>query len=96
MRCGYCYKQGHNRRTCPDLTKRMKDRADAAIARGEPDHFFVHVGDPRRPNHEPIYPRLGAVTAIRFVPLIIHKLYVRQASTIVVRDALTVFIVDER
>ena len=41
MRCGYCYQRGHNRRTCPDLTKRLKERADAAIARGEPDHSFV-------------------------------------------------------
>ena len=41
MRCGYCYQRGHNRRTCPVLTQRMKVRADAAIAAGDPDHYYV-------------------------------------------------------
>ncbi len=41
MRCRYCYKRGHNRRTCPDLTKRMKERADDAIARGETDSYYI-------------------------------------------------------
>jgi len=41
MRCSYCYKRGHNKRTCPDLTKRMKERADADIARGETDSFYI-------------------------------------------------------
>ena len=41
MRCSYCYKRGHNKRTCPDLTKRMKERHDDAIARGETDSYYI-------------------------------------------------------
>ena len=41
MRCSYCHKRGHNRRTCPDLTMRMKVRADADIAAGHTDSYYI-------------------------------------------------------
>ena len=41
MRCSYCHKRGHNRRTCPDLTMRMKVRADADIAAGRTDSYYI-------------------------------------------------------
>ena len=28
-RCSYCYTEGHNRRTCPQLTKRLEESAAA-------------------------------------------------------------------
>ena len=40
-RCRVCWQEGHNRRTCPTLTKRMKDRADRLIEQGFPDHYLV-------------------------------------------------------
>ena len=42
-RCRYCYQTGHNQRTCPIKTKRMKERADAAIAAGNHDAWAVHA-----------------------------------------------------
>ena len=30
--CSYCYKQGHNRRKCPDLTARIKNEYEGAIS----------------------------------------------------------------
>jgi hypothetical protein len=39
--CRYCHQTGHNRRTCPTLTERMKVRAEQVIAAGHPDHYFV-------------------------------------------------------
>ena len=30
--CSYCYRQGHNRRKCPELTARIKSQYDAHIA----------------------------------------------------------------
>ena len=39
--CRYCWTGGHNRRTCPALTERMKQRAESAIEQGYPDHDFV-------------------------------------------------------
>ena len=41
MRCGYCYQEGHNKRTCPVLTERLKVRHDDAIARGETDSYYI-------------------------------------------------------
>ena len=41
MRCSYCHKRGHNRRTCPDLTQRMKARADIDIAAGHTDSYSI-------------------------------------------------------
>ena len=40
-RCSYCHQQGHNKRTCPLLTAILKELADAAIAAGNPDSWFV-------------------------------------------------------
>jgi hypothetical protein len=40
-RCRYCWTEGHNRRTCPTLTERMKQRAESVIEQGFPDHYFV-------------------------------------------------------
>ena len=40
-RCRYCSMEGHNRRTCPTLTERMKQRAESVIEQGFPDHYFV-------------------------------------------------------
>ena len=40
-RCSYCYTHGHNKRTCPKLTAKLKERADAAIAAGNPDAWVV-------------------------------------------------------
>jgi hypothetical protein len=34
-RCRNCYIYGHNSRTCPDLTKRFRDRYDYAVETGE-------------------------------------------------------------
>ena len=40
-RCRYCWQEGHNRRTCPVLTERMKNRAENMIEQGYPDHYFI-------------------------------------------------------
>lgn len=40
-RCRECWQTGHNRRTCPVLTERMKYRADRMIEQGLSDHYFV-------------------------------------------------------
>ena len=40
-RCRYCWQDGHNRRTCPTLTERMKVRAENMIENGYPDHYMV-------------------------------------------------------
>lgn len=34
-RCRNCYTYGHNKRTCPDLTQRYRDRYDYAVKTGE-------------------------------------------------------------
>tara|TARA_Y100000590_G_scaffold269692_2_gene302824 strand:- start:1372 stop:2088 length:717 start_codon:yes stop_codon:yes gene_type:complete len=36
VRCGYCYKEGHNRRTCPDLFARMEKRREE-----DPDDIYA-------------------------------------------------------
>ena len=41
MRCSYCHQRGHNKRTCPVLTQRMKQRADAEIAAGRTDGYYI-------------------------------------------------------
>ena len=33
--CRNCYKRGHNRRTCPDLTERFRNQYDCAVKAGE-------------------------------------------------------------
>jgi len=35
VRCNHCYAQGHNKRSCPDLTERLKRSAIDEIANGE-------------------------------------------------------------
>ena len=41
MRCSYCHQEGHNRRTCPVMTARMKRRHDDDIAAGHTDSWAV-------------------------------------------------------
>ena len=43
MRCSHCYQPGHNRRTCPILTKRLKERHDADIEEGHSDTYSIHA-----------------------------------------------------
>jgi len=33
--CRWCYEQGHNRRTCPEYTKRIKERAEDEVERNK-------------------------------------------------------------
>ena len=40
-RCRYCWKHGHNQRTCAVKTEQLKNRATAAIERGETDSWVV-------------------------------------------------------
>jgi hypothetical protein len=40
-RCRHCWQEGHNQRTCPDLTKRMKYNAERMIEMGQPEHWLV-------------------------------------------------------
>ncbi len=35
MRCSYCYRQGHNRRTCPELKREIRENPDGYYARQE-------------------------------------------------------------
>lgn len=41
MRCSYCHQRGHNRRTCPVLTKWVKERHDDDIAAGNTDTWAI-------------------------------------------------------
>jgi hypothetical protein len=41
MRCSYCHQEGHNRRTCPVMTARMKRHHDDAIADGHTDTWAI-------------------------------------------------------
>jgi len=41
MRCSYCHQRGHNKRTCPTLTARMKVRHDEHIAAGHTDTWAI-------------------------------------------------------
>ena len=41
MRCSYCHQRGHNRRTCPVLTERMKANHDLDIAAGYTDSWAI-------------------------------------------------------
>ncbi len=41
MRCGYCYREGHNQRTCDQKTEAYKRRRDRAISEGDTDSFWV-------------------------------------------------------
>ena len=46
-RCSYCYKEGHNRRTCPQLTAALKRSADAAIEAGNSTAWAVREYEKR-------------------------------------------------
>ena len=35
VRCGHCYGKGHNRRSCPDLKKEIKDNPEGYYARAQ-------------------------------------------------------------
>jgi hypothetical protein len=41
MRCGYCYQEGHNQRTCPKKTAYIKSHRDREIAAGETDSYWI-------------------------------------------------------
>jgi hypothetical protein len=41
MRCSYCHQEGHNKRTCPVLTKRLKDHHDTDIAAGHTNTWAI-------------------------------------------------------
>ena len=41
MRCSYCHQQGHNKRTCPVLTERMKRHHDVDVAAGKTDSWAI-------------------------------------------------------
>lgn len=41
MRCSCCHQKGHNKRTCPVLTERMKRYHDADIAEGHTDTWSI-------------------------------------------------------
>jgi len=41
MRCSYCHQRGHNKRTCPVLTERLKSRHDDDIAAGHTNTWAI-------------------------------------------------------
>ncbi len=41
VRCRECYENGHNRRTCPAVTERMKRYAEQRVEAGDPEHHYV-------------------------------------------------------
>ena len=41
MRCSYCYQRGHNKRTCPVFTERLKRRHDDDIAEGHTNTWAI-------------------------------------------------------
>ncbi len=41
MRCSHCHQRGHNKRTCPVLTKQMKVRHDIDIEAGHTDTWAI-------------------------------------------------------
>lgn len=45
--CRHCYGNGHNRRTCPDLTEQLKRRALAQIEQGETEGYSVQQYEKR-------------------------------------------------
>ena len=42
-RCRNCYTYGHNKRTCPDLTQRYRDRYDYAVRHNESEASIDHA-----------------------------------------------------
>ena len=47
-RCGHCYELGHNKRSCPHLTKTYQERAEAEVANGEGRDGYWHRQYARR------------------------------------------------
>ncbi len=43
--CSYCYKQGHNKRKCPDLTARIKNEYEGAISMANKERERGNVND---------------------------------------------------
>ena len=41
-RCGHCYELGHNKRSCPHLTKAYLERAEAEVRQGEGREGYWH------------------------------------------------------
>jgi len=41
MRCSYCHQRGHNKRTCPVFTERLKRRHDDDIAEGHTNTWAI-------------------------------------------------------
>ena len=46
--CGFCYGRGHNRRSCPDIKKQIRDNPDGRMARIERDKKENAIRNPRR------------------------------------------------
>jgi len=40
VRCRHCYEEGHNRRTCPQLTEQYKRRAENEVNGGEQEGYW--------------------------------------------------------
>ena len=47
-RCGHCYELGHNKRSCPHLTKTYQERAEAEVRSGEGREGYWHRQYARR------------------------------------------------
>jgi len=43
IRCGYCYNEGHNSRTCPTKLERAEKRLESAKASGEHVEYYARV-----------------------------------------------------
>jgi len=44
VRCGHCYEQGHNKRSCPTYTERIQRRYEEAKASGEQSNVRYYAG----------------------------------------------------
>ena len=48
--CSYCYERGHNRRSCPQITQRVRDRYDRAVrelAANPDDAYYIQYVEDR-------------------------------------------------
>jgi len=43
--CSYCYKRGHNKRKCPELSERIKDEYEGAVLMAEKERAAGHHND---------------------------------------------------
>ena len=48
VRCGFCYQSGHNRRSCPELKRRIRDEPNGYYARMEKEKKSYAIRNPRR------------------------------------------------